>query len=69
MQKPASVTVQDTRRWHLFYVGYRSAPMNGSHAYVQFGGVIVHAVSSVPGPGGLGGPYEAKIGYSFDGSW
>ncbi|CAK9112169.1 Uncharacterized protein SCF082_LOCUS52019, partial [Durusdinium trenchii] len=48
----------DTRRWHLFYVGYRSAPMNGSHAYVQFGGVIVHAVSSVPGPGGLGGPYE-----------
>ena len=32
--------------------------MNGSHAYVQFGGVIVHAVSMIPGAGGLGGPYR-----------
>lgn len=31
--------------------------MTGSHAYVQFGGVIVHAESTVPGAGGLGGPY------------
>jgi len=48
----------DSMRWHLFYVGYRMEPMDGSHAYVQFKGEIVHAVSQVPGRGGISGPYD-----------
>ena len=49
-----------TSDWHLFYVQYRSAPNNASGWYSNFDGSIMHAVSSVSGRGGVGGPYVDK---------
>lgn len=44
--------------WHLFYVGYKSAPNNASGWYSNFDGRIYHAVSTTPGEAGIGGPYQ-----------
>lgn len=44
--------------YHFFYVAYTMAPMNGSHAYVQYDGEIMHAIAEKPGKQGLGGPYK-----------
>jgi hypothetical protein len=46
--------------WHLFYVQYSSTANNASGWYSNFDGQIAHAVSSVPGPAGIGGPYTNR---------
>jgi hypothetical protein len=50
-------------RWNLFYVAYRAKPdwfdASGKKLawYRNYEGTVWRAVSSVPGPSGLGGPY------------
>ena len=44
--------------WHLFYVGYKSAPNNASGWFSNFDGRIYHAVSAVVGEEGIAGPYR-----------
>lgn len=46
-----------SERWHLFYVQYRSyGPSHESDP--NWNGTIMHAISSVAGPSGIGGPYR-----------
>lgn len=44
--------------WMLFYVAYRAKPNTPEAWYENYEGRIWRAVSTVPGRGGLGGPYE-----------
>ena len=46
-----------SQRWQLFYVQYR-AYGPGHEQDPNWDGSIMHAVSRVPGPGGIGGPYR-----------
>lgn len=65
---PMAAFDKEDDRWHLFYVAYRASPdytiklglynNTALHYYVQWDGMIAHAVSTTPGEGGLGGPYE-----------
>lgn len=64
-----------TDRWHLFYIAYRASPdyqiplglydNTAAHFYVAWDGMAYHAMSSVPGEGGIGGPYE-DVGPAMD---
>lgn len=65
---PMAAFNEEDDRWHLFYVAYRASPdytiklglynNTALHYYVQWDGMINHAVSMTPGEGGLGGPFE-----------
>lgn len=57
---PMPIFNEDTNRWNLFYVAYKSAPSLPTNFLGNHAGKIWQAVSSVAGIGGIGGPYLDK---------
>jgi peptidoglycan/xylan/chitin deacetylase (PgdA/CDA1 family) len=55
---PLPVWDDETDRWNLFYVAYRSRPGDGSAFTLNYDGRIWRAVSRTSGRGGIGGPYD-----------
>jgi hypothetical protein len=55
---PLPVWDEDERRWNLFYVAYNSKPPEDNRFVLNYDGRIWHAVSSVRGVEGIGGPYD-----------
>ena len=54
---PMPVFDEAEKRWNLFYVAYRSEPNTEHQFRLNHEGRIWRALSQVPGPDGLGGPY------------
>ena len=57
---PTPVYDPATRTWHLFYVAYRAAPNTAKAWLNNHEGRVWHAVSTVTGPEGIGGPYQDR---------
>ena len=55
---PLPVWDEGGERWNLFYVAYRAARGDGRSFLLNHDGHIWRAVSTTPGPDGIGGPYE-----------
>jgi hypothetical protein len=49
---------QQQQRWNFFYVAYRAKPNEGTAWTINHEGQVWRAVSEVPGPEGIGGPYK-----------
>lgn len=58
---PMPIYNDEDGRWELFYVAYRSQPSPPGMWLGNHGGQIWRAVSTRPGPDGIGGPY-ADVG-------
>ena len=59
---------EKSERWHMYYVGYRSNPDDGSGWCVLYDSRIIHAVSQTPGLEGLDGPWK-DIGIALKPDW
>jgi hypothetical protein len=55
---PMPIYDRKAKRWNLFYVAYQSAPDTPEKWLTNHEGRIWRAVSKVPGPVGIGGPYQ-----------
>ena len=55
---PTQVYDLATKNWHLFYIAYRAAQNTVKAWLNNYEGRVWHAVSTVPGPDGIGGPYK-----------
>jgi len=55
---PLPVYDPQERRWNLFYVAYQAAPDTSDRWLTNHEGRIWRAVSSLPGEGGIAGPYK-----------
>ena len=55
---PLVVYDESRELWNLFYVAYRSQPNTAEQFLNNYDGQIWRAVSTVPGPEGIGGPYR-----------
>ena len=55
---PLPVYDEDEKRWNLFYVAYRAEPNTPRRFRMNEDGRIWRAVSTTPGPDGIGGPYQ-----------
>jgi hypothetical protein len=55
---PLPVFDETEKRWNLFYVAYRAAPMSGGRFLLNHHGEIWRAVSGKAGEAGIGGPYK-----------
>lgn len=55
---PMPVFDHAEHRWNLFYVAYQAAPDTDREWLTNHEGRIWRAVSEVPGPDGIGGPYR-----------
>ncbi len=55
---PMPIFDEAENAWTLFYVAYRAKPSTPDAWYENYEGRIWRAVSTVPGRGGIGGPYR-----------
>lgn len=55
---PQPIYNEAEARWNLFYAAFHAAPNANARWLLNHHGRIWRARSTVPGPGGLGGPYE-----------
>ena len=57
---PMPMFMNEDNKWHLFYVAYKSEPNVGESWKLNKDGIIIQAVSEIPGENGIVGPYKDR---------